>query len=167
MLDPSRELHQRAHAYANARNIQLEHVLGAGKDGIVFSTSVRTAVKAFGRDYLFRRELACYQRFQEMEIREVLGHSVPQLRDSDSDYLIVEMSIVQPPYLLDFASTHLDIPPPDFSQEVMDEWKTAKQEEFGSNWGKVQLILKVLEDQFGIYLLDVHPGNIAFGATSP
>ncbi|MCL2640417.1 MAG: hypothetical protein FWD53_06205 [Phycisphaerales bacterium] len=85
MFYPSKELQERALAYATARGIELEQCLGGGKDGTVYSTSDGTAIKAFRQSGTFRREWACYER------------------------------------------------------------------------------LKVLEDEYGIYMLDVHPGNISFG----
>lgn len=43
----------------------------------------------------------------------------------------------------------------------MEEWAARKREEFGRNWPKVVWILRELE-RMGIYMLDVHPGNIKF-----
>jgi len=97
-----------------------------------------------------------------MEVVEVLGHNVPQLCGVDESLRVVEMLIVQPPFLLDFASAYLDYPP-DFSDEVLEEWQHAKREEFGDRWGTVLVMLKVLENDYGIYMVDVHPGNISFG----
>ena len=132
-----------------------------GKDGMVYSTSAATAVKVFVGDETFARELACYQRLQESSIHELLGHAVPHLVAADQDLLTIEMTVVEPPFLLDFASAYLDVPP-DFPPEVIDEWQQAKQEEFGAHWGHVVILLELLKEQFGIYLLDVHPGNITF-----
>lgn len=162
MFDPSDDLQQRAAKYATTRRMQLEHQLGFGKDGIVLSTSAATAVKLFGQREIFEREWACYLRLMEAGTHEVLGHQVPQLRGVDEDVLVIEMTIVRPPFVLDFASAYLDVPP-DFPPEVIDEWQQTKQEEFGANWGQVVMLLEMLQEQFGIYLLDVHPGNITFG----
>ncbi|MEI8195693.1 MAG: hypothetical protein WCI73_07275 [Phycisphaerae bacterium] len=161
MLDPSEVLHSRASAYANARGVVLEATLGSGKDGFVFSTNERTAIKIFHQAETFHRERACYLRFQEVGTYEILGHHVPRFLKADAVLLALEMSIVQPPYILDFASGYLD-DPPDFPEEVITQWQQAKTEEFGSHWSRVQVILEVLKQNFGIYLLDVHPGNIAF-----
>jgi hypothetical protein len=161
MLNPSEDLKKRAVAYANARGIQLEDTLGSGKDGFVYSTNVRTAVKVFGERETFQREWASYQRLDENGTHDILGHHVPQLIRADENLLVVEMSIVKPPFLLDFASAYLDVPP-DFSEEVIEQWQHGKREEFGESWSRVRIILEVLKRDFGIYLLDVHPGNIAF-----
>jgi hypothetical protein len=71
------------------------------------------------------------------------------------------MTIVERPFLLDFASAHLD-EPPEFTRDVLEQWELAKQEEFGSHWPRVVTLLEILKQEYGIYLLDVHPGNIAF-----
>jgi len=114
MFDPSKELQERATAYATARDIELKQVLGGGKDGSVYATNFGTAVKAFRQPDTFNRELACYMRLEEMEVRNVLGHNIPRLHAVDVSRHVIEMSIVQPPFLLDFASAYLDYPP-DFS----------------------------------------------------
>jgi hypothetical protein len=61
---------------------------------------------------------------------------------------------------LDFASAYLDRRP-DFSEEAWAEWASQKREQFDVRWPVVQRVLAALEE-FGIYMLDVSPGNIAF-----
>ena len=40
---------------------------------------------------------------------------------------------------------------------------TRKREQFGAQrWEHVQLVLAALRGRYGIYLLDVNPGNITF-----
>ena len=51
---------------------------------------------------------------------------------------------------------------PDFSDEVLADWRAEKQEQFGRRWPEVQAILQLLED-LGIFLIDVNPGNVSFG----
>lgn len=86
------------------------------------------------------------------------GCAVPRLVEYDDQLFVIEMTIVKPPFVLDFASAYLD-QPPDFSSEVVDEWKREKDEQFEKQWPDVQLILFELE-KIGVYLRDVHPGNI-------
>jgi len=74
--------------------------------------------------------------------------------------LIIQMTIVSKPFLLDFAGVTLDHRP-DFSEEVWREWEEGKREQFGNRWPDVQKVISELET-FGIYLNDVSPGNIAF-----
>jgi len=69
----------------------------------------------------------------------ILGLNVPQLLRIDQEFRAIEMTIVRPPFLLDFADALLD-EPPDFSEDR---------------------ILAALQT-FGVYLLDINPGNISF-----
>ena len=40
-------------------------------------------------------------------------------------------------------------------------WEVEKREKFGERWPEVQAVLTALEE-YGIQMLDVNPGNIAF-----
>ncbi|HEY4329242.1 MAG TPA: hypothetical protein VGN88_05865 [Phycisphaerae bacterium] len=151
---------ERLQAYAINHALHLESKLGYGKDGTVFLSSAHTAVKVFVSQIPFDRELACYLRLHELEIDEIAGLAVPKMIEFDDTLLVIEMSIVRPPYILDFASAHLDYPP-DFPQDVLDIWEQDRLEEFGSNWSRVKIILQIFESH-GIYLTDIHPRNIAF-----
>jgi hypothetical protein len=71
------------------------------------------------------------------------------------------MTMVQQPFVLDFAGAYLD-QAPTFSDEVMADWRAEKQDQFGARWRDVQGILAVLEG-YGIYMIDVNLGNISFG----
>lgn len=155
-----RDILARANQYAVSRGIHLEDRLGFGKDGTVWSTSRATAIKVFLTADLFTRELAAYRRLAEHDVRVLCGHNVPEIHDVEDSCLALEMTTVRPPFLLDFASARLD-EPPDFGQEVMDQWLEEKQDQFGDQWPRVVALLAALE-RMGIYLLDVHPGNIAF-----
>lgn len=79
----------------------------------------------------------------------------------DDARLIIEMTLVKPPFLLDFASAILDRAP-DFSDEAMELWNEEKAEMFGARWNEVRHLLRVLKDVHGIHLTDVRIGNIAF-----
>ena len=81
-----------------------------------------------------------------------------------TDYESLELTVVQPPYPLDFGKVLLDLSP----SELYDNQKmaTAQQEWkylFGNRWGDVSVILYQLQNQFGIHYLDPRPGNINFG----
>jgi hypothetical protein len=98
-------------------------------------------------------------------IVEVAGFSVPQLIHHDDRLWVVEMGIVSPPFVLDFAGAYLD-QRPDYPDEVMEEWQagqagTVRRE----NVGIVQNVMAHFA-RMGIYLADVKPGNISF-AESP
>ena len=74
------------------------------------------------------------------------------------------MTIVQPPFVLDFASAYLDDAAPVFPEYVMTEWLAQKQEEFGPHWLHAAVVLAGLR-KHGIHMTDVHPGNITFASS--
>jgi hypothetical protein len=51
---------------------------------------------------------------------------------------------------------------PDFSDDVLRQWKEDKEEIFGEKWPEVTRVLAALR-AYGIHLLDINPANIAFG----
>ena len=108
----------------------------------------------------FLRECSVYDRLREAGIQEVLGFNIPELVRIDSKRLIVEMTIVTRPFVLDFAGAYLDCPP-EFSDEIWQEWEAQKREQFDVRWPKVLEVLGVLES-LDIYMIDVSPSNIAF-----
>jgi hypothetical protein len=152
---------QRPASYAEGRGIAIEDRLGFGVDGSVYSTSRSTALKVHRRTERFSRELACYQRRREYGVHEVKGHAVPRLVDWDDSLLAIEMTIVERPFLLDFAGAYLD-GAPEFPEEVMRQWPEEKREQFGPKWPEAAAVLSMLQSRYGIHMLDVHPGNIAF-----
>jgi hypothetical protein len=85
---------------------------------------------------------------------------VPQLLRWDDEWLALEITIVKPPFLLDFASGYLDIAPT-FSDEVWEDWEIKNREQFGDDWLRAQRVLAGLES-YGIHLLDPSPSNIRF-----
>lgn len=84
----------------------------------------------------------------------------PKLVRFEDDLLVIEMTIVTRPFVLDFASAYLDYAP-EFSDEIWAEWEAEKREQFENRWPTVQSVLVALEAK-GIYIVDVSPSNIAF-----
>jgi hypothetical protein len=150
----------RARNYADVMGRQIETELGFGYDGIVFSTSCQSAIKALRFEKLYPRERDVYLRLQELGIVRILEFKVPNLLQWDDDFWVVEMEIVSPPFVLDFAGAYLDTPP-DFPDDVMEAWHAEKKEQFGDRWPTVQAIMREFR-KLGIYLADVKPGNIMF-----
>jgi hypothetical protein len=99
---------------------------------------------------------------KEAGIRELLGFAVPQLIRVDAELLALEMTVVERPFILDFAGAYLDQSAPQFDDEVWETWEADKREKFGSRWPEVQAVLAALKS-YGIEMLDVNPGNVAFG----
>lgn len=100
-----------------------------------------------------------YRRLWQHEVLQIAGHHVRQRIGADDGLLVVEMTIVTRPYVLDFAGAYLDRPP-DWSPEVVADWRAEKADPFGPHWPHVQRILWSLE-RFRIFLSDINPSNIA------
>lgn len=118
------------------------------------------AIKVFYHGEFFRRELLVYERLRDAGVREIRGLVVPQLIRADAELLVLEMTVVERPYLLDFAGAYLDDAAPQFDDEVWEPWEVDTREKFGERWPEVKAVLGALED-YGIHMLDVNPGNVA------
>ena len=127
----------------------------------MYATDRQSAIKVFQHERLYQRERDVYLRLQSRGVVQILGFKIPRLMGYDEDLWIVEMTIVSPPFVLDFAGAYLD-QKPDFPPEVMEEWREEKAEQFGERWSKVQALMWGFS-KLGIYLADVKPGNIEFG----
>ena len=132
--------------------------LGHGTDGGVWKSDRKT-IKVFHRKLNYETERDCYRLLMDKEITEICGFSIPRLVDYDNDWMVVEMDIVEPPYILDFGKAYLNREPPHFSQETMDEWIAEQQALWGDHWPIVRRILARLRS-LGIYQVDARPGNI-------
>jgi hypothetical protein len=139
---------------------------GVGQDGFVLRTGRLTAVKFFDRADRFQRELEVYQVLRAKGINEIAGHRVPQLIDVDEELRAIEISIVERPFLLDFAGAKRPEEVPDFEQHVIDEHLARLQELFEDRWADVLHVAEMFRRQTGFVLLDIHPGNIAFASES-
>ena len=156
---------KRAKQYQSDKRLELESCLGAGTQGSVYlfnspSRSQRVAVKLHERDEAYVRERNVYLRLRDLKIHEVHGHEVPQLGNFDDRLLAIEMTIVSPPFVLDFGGAYLDRPP-DYTPEIWADWRAMKSAAFESNWPAVQKILTEFES-YGIFIADVNPANIQF-----
>ena len=154
------EVRERLSQYAASREILFEKELGYGYDGIVCSTNRKSATKGLRYEELYRRERDVYLRLYNLGVFEVSGCSIPRLMDYDDRLWVVEMEIVSPPFVLDFAGAYLDRKP-DFPPDVMRRWQREKLAQFGDDWPRVQSIMAELA-RHGIHLADVKPGNITF-----
>jgi hypothetical protein len=156
---------QNAQAYAAKHQLQLAERLGYGIHGIIFvaenkSASGKTAVKVHRESEPYQRERVTYELLREIGVSKVLGFNVPQFLRADDGLRVIEMTIVTRPFVLDFAGAWLDAPP-SFSDEIWAHWETEKSEQFESRWTEVKAVLDALEN-WGIYMVDVSPSNIAF-----
>jgi len=157
------ELMRRADLCAQKTGLVLGEQLGYGAHGIVFVAASKTkpgraAIKVHERQESYRRERDVYLRLRDHGISQIRGCHVPQLLRYDNELWVIEMEIVTPPFVLDFADAYLD-EPPDYPAEVLAEWRAEKQGQFGDRWSDVELILLSLQ-RYGVYLVDVSPANI-------
>ena len=152
------ELEQRASLYLEPLGATIVNLLGAGTDGAVWHTTRFTAVKALHKSENFVLELECYRRLQDAGVQKVCGFWVPQLIGHDASLLVIEMSIVKPPFVLDFGKVYLDRQP-DFSTEVFRDWREQQADLWGHHFPTIQAILRRLQS-LGIFYADPKPGNI-------
>lgn len=158
MSDFSESSIARLQAYCRRDGLNPTRRLGFGKDGSVWATAEARALKVHDRLATYTVERNVYWRLNEQAITEVAGHALPELLAWDDELAILEMSIVKPPFVLDFASAQLDHPF-DFPDDIMHAWLAERLELFGPLWPRAAAVLRALE-RYGIFMLDVHPGNI-------
>ena len=118
------------------------------------------AIKVHRSREAYERERDVYLRLKEAGVEEILGFAVPKLIRFDDELLVIEMTIVTRPFVLDFAGAYLN-QPPQFSDEIWSEWEAEKRDQFENRWPEVQAVLSALE-AMDIYMVDVSPSNIAF-----
>ena len=154
----------RISAYATRYQLQLLDYLGSGRgqDGFVLDTGTLTAVKFFDRIDRFDRELEVYHFLQAEGIDQIAGHNIPRFIRSDEELKAIEMSIVDRPFVLDFAGAKQEYEVPDFEDHVMEEHYAHLQELFDDRWTDALHVAEAFRQKTGFVLLDIHPGNIAF-----
>lgn len=158
MIDARKKQYEHAHAV----NFIGKLGAGVGQDGYVFKSDRMTAVKFFDRRDRYQRELQVYQILRARDIENVAGHRVPRLFSFDESLLAIEISIVDRPFVLDFAGAKLPHEVPDFEPHIIEEHEQHLQELFGERWGDAMHVAEMFRRATGYVLLDIHPGNIAF-----
>lgn len=147
--------------YTVKQDLSLIKHLGNGADGIVYLTDRSTAIKALRDERLYQNELMTYQRLQSRGVIKVGRFNVLQLVNHDPELLVIEMTFVVPPFVVDFAGVYLDRPPAYQNEpEIMNQWEADKSEQFGDDWPEVKLLMWELRQTYRIYLNDVKPGNV-------
>lgn len=98
------------------------------------------------------REKHVYSRLLDRKVFSLGPLQVPRLQDYSDDLLILEISIVEPPYLLDFGGAYLGQPP---DHAVFDEeWETEKQEQFGEDFLRMKSVLREFYAKMGVFIED-------------
>jgi hypothetical protein len=130
---------QRALEFARRHGLVVRDLLGYGVHGSVFATqsqhvpgraNAKSAIKMHRRYADYARERDVYFQLTEHCVETVRGCNIPCLLSHDDELWISEMTLVRPPYVLDFAGAYLDHAP-SYSEEVMAEWEAEKAEQFG------------------------------------
>ena len=125
------DVEKRAEEYFARKNLTIDSCLGVGTQGSVFVCNLpsqskdskqQVAVKFHFREIAYHMEVDVYRRLRDFEVTHVAGHRVPILIDFDDELLAIEMTIVGPPFCLDFGGAYLDRPP-DYSPEVWADWE--------------------------------------------
>jgi hypothetical protein len=125
-------------------------------------TDRHTAVKVSFHSTNHVRERDCYERLLEENVASVNGFNIPQLVNYDDKLLVVEMTIVAPPYLLDFGKASLDRKP-DYARDplIMEDWNNDQAELWEDDWPTVRKLVYALQ-RYGIYYYDLNKNNIRF-----
>lgn len=150
--------------YEARHHVRLLEILGSGpgQDGFVLRSDRLTAVKFFDSEHRFHREWEVYHVLRTKGISNVAGHEVPRFVNVDDKVQAIEMSIVNRPFVLDFAGAKRPEEVPDFEEHVMQEHLEHLQELFGDKWSDALHVAEMFRQARGFVLLDIHPGNIAF-----
>ena len=156
MISAPMELVERRQAYCESRRIHIRELLGFGVDGFVWLTDRESVLKVFRHQPLYDNELLVYQRLTKHGLQQLQGFKIPRLLDQDGETWVLELSLVAPPFVLDFAAASLGKAP---SEMEPPEWLAEKRRMFGHDWPDVQRLLDGLR-LYGIHFPDVHLGNI-------
>lgn len=125
---------------------------GVGLEAIVWPTTEDNVLKVHRRPLTFTRELQVYQRLDTTNTRRLKGFAIPQLLYYDAELLVVELSFVFPPYILDFGAASVSPRPADFD---LDRVEAEFARQHGADWPDIRRLLEALM-QLGIYYSDAH-----------
>jgi hypothetical protein len=133
-------------------------ILGYGVSGAVFKApDLRAAFKVHRSAEGFATETAAYRRLAAAGALSLHGLVIPQMISNQPELRLLQLDIVAPPFLLDFAGVHFS--PPDYSVDVMNLWRADIDRQFGLDAWLVHLVHDSLA-KLGIYYMDIRPSNI-------
>jgi len=156
------EARRRAEAYLDGRRDIIDD-LGSGTDGWVFSLEPYSVLKVYADPLKYKNELRVYLRLQAKNVDFFHGVNIPRLRHYHHDLLVIEISFVRPPYLIDFGKSYLDTAV-DFPSEAVAMWRHEVLARFGRRRGLDALHLHArLIAELGIYHDDLSRTNLDFG----
>lgn len=141
---------------------RLTGLLGAGTNGNVYQTSRPSAIKIHAQPHTFRNELSAYRRLDLRNTDDLRGFAVPRLIAWSEPDLLIEMGIVQPPFLIDFGKCSLDGPPPGMPRELVEASIQRMMAKFEDRAHEAFLVYETLHRQYGIHHSDLSPANLRF-----
>jgi hypothetical protein len=155
------DLRKRGEAYAArfALTVDFERRLGFGTDGHVWMTYLISAIKVLESRECYLRERDSYLRLTERGINRIDGLTVPRLLNFDDELLVVEMDVVEPPYLLDFGKAYLDGEHPYSADQLQAYYGSLGRHFRADDLPRVMKICRILRG-YGIEYLDAKPKNI-------
>lgn len=108
------DLFRRLQEYAERTQLAIGGQLGFGVHGIVYKVQRQYqtgewAIKVHEREADYCRERDVYLRLETLGVSEIRGCNVPELVDFDDKLLLIEMTVVPRPFILDFAGAYLGI----------------------------------------------------------
>lgn len=157
---------KRVRLYLNDQRRIEERRLGSGTDGEVFIVSgPQAAIKVHYDEHRFHRELAAYHRLSKIRLGQIGRFVIPTFHAADTRLLIIEMSVVRPPYLIDFGKATVD-DDQGWTDEQMSMWWDKVNDVFENDASVASSIFTQLRDKAGIYQWDLSPTNLHFGPLS-
>src|SRR4051794_40011834 len=101
-------LSQRLEQYASQHELRVAEKLGSGIHGLVHAavkgeSLERSAWKAHRVLETYFSERSAHQRLSATAVNQIRSLNVPQLLNWDDGLLVIQMTIVTKPFLLDFA----------------------------------------------------------------
>lgn len=132
---------------------------GCGQEGYVWPIQGGiSAIKVFERRRNYENELACYQILGDHKITEIYGFNIPELLGWSDELLVIEITIVKPPFILDFGKSSLYFKP-EYPSDAEAHYQRQLEETFGEYLPQVELALSFLES-LGIFYIDASGNNI-------
>lgn len=156
---------QRVLRYLNGKRGIEQRRLGSGTDGEVFIVTGYTAVKVLYDEHRYLNELMAYRRLAEEGIEKIGQFVIPRLLGNHDRMHIIEMTVVRPPYLIDFGKSSVDTGQ-GWSNSAMAEWWEKIEDRFENDAPIASQIFTQLRRKAGIYHWDLNPQNLNFGPLS-
>jgi hypothetical protein len=132
--------------------------LGWGVSGIVFaSPSLTSAIKVHHRLDSYLTEVKAYTLLRQHRITSLHGLTIPRMHRHDDRLGLIEMDLVSPPFLLDFAG--VKFADPGFSSDTQEDIDQTIQMRFGDRADVAYAVYHSLRT-IGMYYLDLRPSNL-------